>query len=341
MYPAIAVAVWYGGWGPTLVATVFGYAALDWLVIPPIHTLKIEDPLQFHELATFCAGGSIIVLFGELMRRARVRAEHRLEERRAAEEALHLAKEQLAASNRELENRVQERTLKLQEALADLEAFSYSIAHDMRAPLRSMTSFAELLGTTWDDKLDAEAKDYLQRISKSAQRLDALILDVLNYSQVVQEHWPLESVDAHALVHDIVKSYPTFRSPGVCVRIVGELPQVQANTGALTQCVSNLIENGIKFGKPGCVAEISIRAEAAHGRVRIWFEDNGIGIAPEWQDRIFGLFQQYHASGKYDGTGIGLTIVRKSVERMGGRVGVDSEPGKGSRFWIELKLAPR
>jgi signal transduction histidine kinase len=327
MYPAVAVAVWYGGWLPTTLATLLGYVALDWFCVPPFHTMGITDALQLHELATFCASGAIIILFGELMRRARGRAD--------------LAKEELAMANRDLEARVQERTLKLQEALADLETFSYSIAHDMRAPLRSMTSFADIVRTGWEDKLDSEARDYLQRISKSARRLDALIVDVLNYSQVIQEKWPLQSVDTDALIREIVKSYPGFQPPAAVVTVQGQIPAVLANVGGLTQCVSNLIENGIKFAKPGLRSEITIRAELSAGRVRIWFEDNGIGIAPQWHRKVFDMFQQYHPAGKYEGTGIGLTIVRKAVERMAGRVGVESELGKGSRFWIELQAAER
>jgi signal transduction histidine kinase len=114
---------------------------------------------------------------------------------------------------------------------------------------------------------------------------------------------------------------------------------VLAHEGFLTQCVSNLVGNAVKFVTPGTVPRIRIWAEVANPQVVIWFEDNGIGIAPKDRDRVFSMFERLNPSDEYEGTGIGLTIVRKAAERMGGRVGFDSEPGKGSKFWLELKQA--
>jgi signal transduction histidine kinase len=117
------------------------------------------------------------------------------------------------------------------------------------------------------------------------------------------------------------------------------LLNVIAHEAALGQCITNLLGNAVKFVLPGTLPQIKIRTEPVEGQVRIWFEDNGIGIEPSNQDRIFGIFERVHSAQEYDGTGIGLAIVRKAVERMGGSVGVESEPGNGSRFWIQLKAA--
>lgn len=117
------------------------------------------------------------------------------------------------------------------------------------------------------------------------------------------------------------------------------LPRVLANPTVLTQVLTNLISNAIKFVPPGTAPDLTIRAEHHSASARIWVEDNGIGIAPEFQEKIFGTFQRLHSADAYPGTGIGLAIVRKGLERMNGRVGVVSEPGKGSRFWFELPLA--
>ena len=143
--------------------------------------------------------------------------------------------------------------------------------------------------------------------------------------------------DPAALLAGMIDSYPGFQAPNACIRIAGPLPRVLANEAGLTQCFSNLLGNAVKFVEKGRIPHVTIRAEQHGPLVRLWFEDNGIGIAPDMQARVFGMFQRL--SKDHEGTGIGLALVHKVVERMGGRVGVESEPGAGSRFWIELQPA--
>jgi signal transduction histidine kinase len=202
-----------------------------------------------------------------------------------------------------------------------------------------MHGFAQLLSQDYSDKLDSQAIDYLRRITVSAARLDLMIRDILNYAGLVRQGLPLEDVDLDRLVAEILESYPNLQSPLAEISVLGKLPSVRANVSALTQCVSNLLDNAVKFVAQGVQPRVTIRAEARGQAIRLWFEDNGIGIPDEWQGRIFGIFQQVHGTGAYGGTGIGLTVVRKAVERMGGRVGVVSAPNQGSRFWIELQRA--
>jgi PAS domain S-box-containing protein len=238
----------------------------------------------------------------------------------------------------ELEKTVIERTARLSETIQELETFSYSIAHDMRAPLRSMQGFATILKEECAENITPEGNDYLRRISASADRLDQLIQDVLDYSKIIRGEFPLEVVNLRDFIAEIVESYPNLNGPRCNISLEGSFPFVLANQAALTQVISNLLGNGIKFMKPGVNPSVCVRAESqASGIVRVWFEDNGIGIRKELQERIFLMFQRLNAPGQYEGTGMGLTIVRKAVERMGGRVGVESELGQGSRFWIELK----
>ncbi len=235
-----------------------------------------------------------------------------------------------------LEQRVAERTVRLQETVTELEQFSYSITHDMRAPLRAMEGYAHLLlRETCRDCQAEKAKEYLGRIVTAARRMDRLIQDALQFSQVVRTEVRCEPVDAAKLLRGMLTSYPAFQPPQADIRLEGQFPLVLANEAALTQCFSNLLGNAVKFVPPGTVPRVRIWAETRDDWVRLWFADNGIGIAREHQQRIFGMFQQVNKG--EEGTGIGLAIVRKAVERMGGRVGVESEPGKGSRFWIELR----
>jgi signal transduction histidine kinase len=240
-----------------------------------------------------------------------------------------------------LEAVVAQRTAKLRETVADLEAFSYSIAHDMRAPLRSMSGYASILRSDYGAQVDAEAHNFLRRIEASAERLDRLIQDVLNYSKIVRGEMDLEPVNFSELAQDIIFSYSHLQEPLATILLQEPLPVVLANPAALTQIISNLLGNAVKFVAPGIKPRIILRSERLVPHyVRFWFEDNGIGIEQEAQARIFQIFQRLNPPELFEGTGIGLSIVRKACERMGGRVGLESAPGQGSRFWVELKEFP-
>ncbi len=238
-----------------------------------------------------------------------------------------------------LETIVAERTARLRDTVAELEAFSYSIAHDMRAPLRAMNSYARFLEADFSDTLPEQGKHYARRIATGAERLDSLIKDVLNYSKISRSEMLLAAVDVEKLIHDIIETYPDLRDSGAEILIQAPIPGVIGNGAALTQCISNLLSNAVKFVRPGTTSQVRIRSEKQGEMLRIWVEDNGIGISEEGQKRIFHMFQRLNPARDFDGTGIGLTIVRKAVERMGGRVGVVSQPNVGSCFWFELKQA--
>ena len=255
-------------------------------------------------------------------------------QRKRAAEALREAQALLADRAKQLEQIVQERTAQLQKTIGELEYFSYTITHDMRAPLRAMQGFGQLL-LSEADQLSPQSADYLRRIMAAAQRMDALIQDSLQYTKTLSTEIPLVPVEPAPLLRSILESSPALQPPNADIQIVDPLPPMIANEAGLNQCFSHLLNNAVKFVAPGVKPQVRVWAEARHNLVRLWFEDNGIGILPQHQDRIFDMFQQLDKS--YEGTGIGLALVRKVAERMNGKVGVESEPGKASRFWIELK----
>jgi PAS domain S-box-containing protein len=278
-------------------------------------------------------------------------------ERKQVEKALRQANELIASRASQLEKLVEERTADLRntnealvvslalqdkltadlrETVQQLETFSYSIVHDMRAPLRSMRSFAAFLEAEYRDKLDDTGRNYLQRIMGSAIRMDALITDVLTYSRITSADTPLARVNLDKLVTEIVENYPQFQEKAGAIHIDHPLPAVRGNPALLTQIISNLLGNALKFVPPDRAARVTVRADNGAGKVRLWIEDNGIGIAPEYQEQIFGLFKRLHRPDEYPGTGVGLAIVRKAAARMGGKVGLESKSGVGSRFWLEL-----
>jgi PAS domain S-box-containing protein len=254
-----------------------------------------------------------------------------------SQSALQKAKEDLAVVNAELERKVQERTARLAETVAELEHFSYTITHDMRAPLRAMKGFSHILLEDAQTSMNFSSRDLIRRIAESAERMDKLITDALDYSKVITHGFQLTPVDAAALLREIVESYPQFHPPLARVEVENHFPAVLGNEAGLTQCFSNLLGNAVKFVQPGKVPHVRVWAEPRGDFVRLWFEDNGIGIPEEYQARIWVMFQRLEKA--YEGTGIGLALVRKTAERMGGKAGVESDPGKGSRFWIELKSA--
>jgi signal transduction histidine kinase len=238
-----------------------------------------------------------------------------------------------------LETTVAERTSELLEKVGELEALSFGVAHDMRAPLRIMRGFAELLLTDHAAGLDATGLTYLKKIGTAARRMDALVDDVLTYTRIMREEVQLRPVDLEATLREIIESYPQLQVNQAEVTLVGPLPSVLGNEASLTQCFSNLLSNAVKFVAPGTVARVKVSAEDRDTHVRVWIEDNGVGIAEKDRERIFTLFERL-APATYGGTGVGLAVVRKAVARLKGRVGVESSPGQGSRFWIELLKAP-
>lgn len=249
------------------------------------------------------------------------------------------------------QRQIEQRSVKLQEMINEIEHISYAIVHDMRAPLRAMQGFAEILVADWTELTGDERNTYLRRISTAAASLDDLIRDVLTYNKTVLDRAPLHPVDLGLILGRILTIYPNLQADKADIFIEGVLPVVMGNETLLTQCFSNLLDNAVKFVAPGVRPTIRIWSETVKGSTdegvlktpvttfaRIWIEDNGVGLSPDSQPRIFRLFQRF--THDETGTGMGLAIVHKVIEHMRGRIGFESEPRKGTRFWVELPIAP-
>ncbi len=281
------------------------------------------------------------------------------------------AQQSLSEHAGQLEMRIAERTARLHETIEQLESFSYTIAHDLRAPIRSLKGFTEILLSDYAADVPEDAQLLLRRLQRASTRLDALTHDLLKFSRIARHEVQLSPVDLDELVTDILALTPGLNE-GV-VTIEPPLGKVCAQRTMLQQCLSNLFDNALKFTAPGSPLRIRVHSERRHvpsplaaaateppfspaataassdagaepqdpgsESVRIWIEDNGIGIAPHAHEKIFGIFERVSGLDHVEGTGIGLAIVARAMQRMGGSCGVESAPGAGSRFWLELAAA--
>jgi PAS domain S-box-containing protein len=290
-------------------------------------------------------------------------------ERKRVEQALRQAQALLADRASQLELLVAERTAELTATNKQLEAFVHTMAHDLRAPLRSMQGFSAMLTEDPGTLLSEPGRDFANRINQSAQFMDALLQDLLAFSRIAQQRIELVSVNPETVVQAVLSRLEKeILEKNARVEIAGRWPDVLAHEPTLRQVLTNLVSNSLKFTRPDVPLLVRVRGEeisfglqpsgysgndaqmreprtvaptnapSTQSWVRVWVEDNGIGIAPEHQEQIFRLFTRLHGQ-KFPGTGVGLAIVQKGIERMGGRMGLDSIPGQGSRFWLELKKA--
>lgn len=204
--------------------------------------------------------------------------------------------------------------------------------------MRSIQGFAQVLQEDYTNELDATGIDYLQRIQSATKQLDRLIQDLLQYSQISRAKLQLEPVNLSAVIAEALSQLNAeLRQTNAQVTVVEPLPVVWGNHSVLLQVMVNLVLNAIKFIDANIKPQVRIWAETQPKFVRLWVQDNGIGIPPEKHKQIFRVFERLHGEETYPGTGVGLAIVRKAVERMGGKVGVESQVDRGSRFWVDLQ----
>lgn len=243
--------------------------------------------------------------------------------------------------NAELEQRVIERTAQLEAANKDLEAFSYSVSHDLRAPLRAVSGFAEILARRHQAPLNEEGRRYVANIVEASARMSRLIDDLLAYSRVGRRALSLRPILLEEVFRQVIRDLaPRIAAAHAQVTLPETLPTARGDATLLSQVFTNLLDNAILYHKPGTSPCILVSCQADNGHILISVRDEGIGIPLEYQEKIFNMFQRLHNEDTYPGTGIGLAIVKKSVELLGGRVWVQSAVNQGSTFYIMLHAAP-
>jgi light-regulated signal transduction histidine kinase (bacteriophytochrome) len=238
--------------------------------------------------------------------------------------------------NEELEQRVQERTAELEAANKELEAFSYSVSHDLRAPLRAIDGFTRMFQDSCGEKIPSESRPYLERVINNTKRMSRLIDDLLRFSRFSRQPLNKKSVAMGALVHEVFQellSSETGRQIEVCV---GGLPDCQADPALLKQVLFNLFSNAIKFTRQRQTAVIEVGSQEEDGECIYFVRDNGAGFDMKYADKLFGVFQRLHSWDQFEGTGIGLANVQRIVHRHGGRIWATAEVDKGATFYFTL-----
>lgn len=243
----------------------------------------------------------------------------------------------LQALNEQLEQRVRDRTAALEAANAELEAFSYSVSHDLKAPLRGIDGYSRLLWEDYQDRLDDDGRFLLEGVRQAAGQMHQLIDDLLAYSRLERRALDDAPIELRPIVEGVLAERDEeIRSRSVRLQLAVPDVAVRANRDGFAQAMRNLLDNALRFTTDVAEPQIEIGGTVEPARCMLWVKDNGIGFDMRYHDRIFEIFQRLHRQDEYPGTGIGLALVRKAMQRMGGRVWAESSPGNGATFFLDL-----
>jgi light-regulated signal transduction histidine kinase (bacteriophytochrome) len=244
--------------------------------------------------------------------------------------------EQIRQLNAELEERVVKRTAELEAANKELEAFSYSVSHDLRSPLRTVDGFSQAVLEDYGTKLPEEGRRYLQTIRQGAQRMGTLIDDLLTFSRLSRLPLHKQTVDTAKLVRDSLDELDSERQGRKIDMCISELPRCHGDPALLKQVWMNLLSNALKYTRKRATAVVEAGCHSDNGEDIYFVRDNGTGFDMQYVDKLFGVFQRLHRADEFEGTGVGLAIVQRVVHRHGGRIWVEAAVDRGATFYFTL-----
>ena len=306
---AIALTSWYAGVGPAILALALSVFVMDYFFIPPLYTLRLSRQ-DIEYIVAFAVLSTLLIWFGVVRRQA--------------------------------EQRVIGRSRELEVVNKELEAFAYSVSHDLRAPIRHIAGFTELLQKHADAELDDKARRHISMIIDSANRMGILVDDLLAFSRIGRSETQKTAINLAQLVKSVVSEVaPDTERRKISWRI-GDLPSCHADPAMLRLVFTNLISNAVKFTRTREHAEIEIGSlNHTPDEMAVFVKDNGVGFDMKYKDKLFGVFQRLHSQEAFEGTGIGLATVERVVRRHGGRVWAESSVDHGATFFVALPTPER
>ena len=346
---AVLLSGWFGGFWPAMVAALLSAAAIDYFFLPPLYTFTYRNQHDWVPLLVFAMEGIAVGLLAGARRKAlrllqaeKEQLEHRVASRPEQLQGMNRSLNEQIGENERKTKVLQEFAEKLEVSNRELEDFASVASHDLQEPLRKIQAFGDRLRTKAWEQMGEDGRDYLDRMLKAAGRMQVLINDLLTFSRVTTKAEPFRRIDLNRLMRDVLADLEArVETTGGRVE-VGALPEIEADETQMRQLLQNLVSNGLKFHRPGVPPVVRVSAAVSNGALpkvaEIRVEDNGIGFDEKYLDRIFNIFQRLHGRGEYEGTGIGLAVCRKIVERHGGTIAAASTPGKGAAFTCRLPV---
>ena len=307
---AIAIVTWYAGLGPSALAVVLSTMLFDYFFVEPLHSLAIA-PQDIPYFIIFVSWAVLVASFAEVRRRI--------------EENLRRAREELA-----------DRAAELEATNKELESFTYSVSHDLRAPLRHVAGFSELLQKHAASSLDDRSRRYIRSIMDSAKKMGTLIDDLLGFSRIGRAETMKAAVNLEQLAHEAAAEVGRDAGGRDIAWKIGAIPICHGDRAMLRLVMVNLLSNAVKFTRNRSPAEIEIGARDDAREVEIFVRDNGAGFDMQHVNKLFGVFQRLHLAEEFEGTGIGLATVQRIVHRHGGKVRAEGAVDRGATFYFSL-----
>jgi signal transduction histidine kinase len=331
---AIAVTTWYAGAGPSVLAVLLSSASFDYFFTEPLYSLSISTR-DLPYFLIFVAWAAIVASFSAVRRRiednlrqARDKLQVEVEQRRHREDEI-----------RKLNQELGKRAAELEASNKELESFAYSVSHDLRAPLRHMVGYSELLQKQASSLLDDKSQRFIRTILDSAKKMGNLIDDLLAFSRIGRAETRATKVDLEQLVKDVVAEIGQDTRRRNIAWKIGALPVCYGDRSMLKLVVVNLVSNATKFTRMRKPAEIEIGCVDRDEEVEVFVRDNGAGFDMQYVDKLFGVFQRLHLAEQFEGTGIGLATVQRIVHRHGGKVWAEGAVDQGATFTFSLPKA--
>jgi K+-sensing histidine kinase KdpD len=332
---AIALATWYAGVGPSVLAVLLSTACFDYFFTEPVYSLAISSR-ELPYFFIFLAWAAIVASFGAIRRRIEESLRQARDHLQVEVEQRAHREDEIRSLNQELANRAAE----LEATNKELESFAYSVSHDLRAPLRHMVGYSELLQRHASSVLDDKSRRYIQTILESSKRMGNLIDDLLAFSRIGRAEARKTDVDLEELVGEVVAELGQETRGRDIIWKIGALPVCYADRSMLRLVIVNLVSNAVKFTRMRRPAEIEIGSVGKNAKeAELFVRDNGAGFDMQYANKLFGVFQRLHLSEEFEGTGIGLATVQRIVYRHGGRVRAEGAVDQGATFYFSIPKA--